>query len=88
MAGSRRWGGGGGGARGLIHVSRVTHHQIGGGGETASATSHLWVIENYNKFKFEQCGHYIGLHIPPAVIEYGTPGINAGKKDPEWEHSE
>ncbi len=40
MAGSRRWGRGrgGGGARGLIHVSRVTHNQIGGGGETASAT--------------------------------------------------
>ncbi len=32
-----------------------------------------------------KCGHYIGLHIPPAVLEYGTPGFNAGKKDPEWE---
>ncbi len=42
MAGGRRvGGGGGGGARGLgglIRVSHVTHHQMGGGSETAYAT--------------------------------------------------
>ncbi len=36
--------------------------------------------------------HTVGLHIPPTVLEYGTPVFNVNQdvneKKPEWEFSE
>ena len=36
--------------------------------------------------------HTVGLHIPPTVLEYGTPVFNVNQdvneKTPEWEFSE